>query len=269
MKVIAVCSHKGGVGKTTLSLNLGLSLARRGHRTLIVDLDPQGAIGLSLGRDRWGYGGLAEVLAGRLAPEDALVRTRMDTLQLLPIGRMQMRQSALFDRHMESGEKLGAVLDALRDRFDMVVVDTPAGFGGATMGALRNATHMISPLAAEPLAMRGAPEVLELAVWLRELELPVELLGFVVTMVNYDDPQSVAVLNEARQRFGSEWLLETVIRRDPSFLEASAAGVPLSLLRRQPPLVAAAFDQLAQELEIRMNREPAQVDDHEPVSLID
>lgn len=269
MNVITVCSHKGGVGKTTLSLNLALSLARQGHRTLLIDVDPQGAIGMSLGKARAGMGGLAEVLADRKAVRDAIVKTRIDGLALLPIGRLRMRQSAVFDRHLEDGSQLKQVIAELSDDFDLVIIDTPAGFGGATIGALRASTHMLSPLATDPLAMRGAPELLELAVWLQEEGHDITFLGFVATMVDYDNPASVSVLHEARERFGARWMLETVVRRDDTFLEASAAGVPLSLLKRTPPPAAAAFDQLATEIESRINTPTREEEDYEPISLLD
>jgi chromosome partitioning protein len=269
MNVITVCSHKGGVGKTTVALNLSLSFARRGYRTLLIDVDPQGAIGMSLGKARTKMSGLAEVLADRASARDALVRTRIDGLALLPIGRLRMRQSAVFDRHLEDGAQLKQIIAELADEFDIVIIDTPAGFGGATIGALRASTHMLSPLATDPLAMRGAPELLELAVWLQEEGYPIEFLGFVATMVDYDNPASVSVLHEARERFGAQWMLESVIRRDDSFLEASAAGVPLSFLRRTPPPAAAAFDQLALEIETRLQTTHQEEEGYEPISLLD
>jgi chromosome partitioning protein len=266
--ILTVCSHKGGVGKTTLALNLGLAFAQRGYRTVVIDADPQGAIGLSLGRERQTLGGLAEVLADRCSASEALLQTRIDTLSLLPIGRLRMRQTAAFDRHLEDGSRFQEIVDELGESNDVIIIDTPAGFGGATIGALRASSHFISPLAAEPLAMRGSPEILELAVWLQESGIPVEFLGFVMTMVDYNNPASVSVVHEARERFGSEWMFETVVRHDETFLEASAAGVPLSLLRKNPPLAASAFDQICREIEFMLTDSTAESDD-EPYSLLD
>lgn len=268
MRIITVCSHKGGVGKTTTSLNLGLSLANSGHRTLVVDLDPQGAIGLSLAQERSHLPGVAEILTGRLSVQDAIVQTRRPTLSLLPVGRIRMRQTALFDKHLEDGKKLRAIFASVSDRFDIVIIDTPAGFGGATLGALRASTDFVSPLAVDPLALRGAPEVLELAVWLLKSGYDVQFLGFIATFVDYSEPESTAVLLEARERFGSDWMFETVIRRDAEFLRASAAGVPIASMRQRPGRVALAFDQLARELEMKL--EPsAESEDYEPISLLD
>lgn len=267
MRIITVCSHKGGVGKTTTSLNLGLSLAKSGHRTLVVDLDPQGAIGLSLGQTRSHLPGVAEILTGRHSVRDAIVQTRMDTLSLLPVGRIRMRQTALFDKHLEDGKKLKAIFASVSDDFDTVIIDTPAGFGGATIGALRASTDFVSPLAMDPLALRGAPEVLELAVWLLKSGYDVEFLGFIATFVDYSEPACTSVLLEARERFGGEWMFETVIRRDSAFLSASAAGIPVAMMQKKPGRVAMAFDQLARELEMKLDPSD-ESQDYEPTSLL-
>src|SRR5688572_31530360 len=88
MKTLVVASQKGGVGKTTLSLNLGLAFAEAGYRTLLVDTDPQGAIGLSLSKALTVRPGVADIVAGEVLLAEAIVRTKVEGFALLPVGRL-------------------------------------------------------------------------------------------------------------------------------------------------------------------------------------
>ena len=88
MHAITVASQKGGVGKTTISLNLGLALARAGHRTLVTELDAQGSLGLSLGLPDRARPGIAEVLTGAEQVENVITRTRDPQLSVLTVGRV-------------------------------------------------------------------------------------------------------------------------------------------------------------------------------------
>lgn len=266
MKTVAVVSAKGGVGKTTLTLNLALALAKRSWRTLVVDADPQGAIGHSLHKKSSSVG-LAGYLAGRSTFEAAVVTTRLPELALLPIGPIAVQDTQAFGDHLADGRAFAALASAAAERFDVMLIDTPAGFAGVTMGALRGADFALAPLQAEPIALRALTQLLDVLAALRKEDRKVKMAGVALTMLQLRNKESLSVAQETWAKLPPELVLETNIPRDPIFLEASAVGVPVGLLRQQPPPVASLFDRLATELEPRLELTTTSKDDG-PVWLL-
>ena len=262
MKVLSIVSQKGGVGKTTTALNLAWALAQRGWRVLLVDTDPQGGIGLSLSKLSPSEG-LAGYLSRSCSLTQAVLKTRLANFSLLPFGPMSVIETSTFANRCSDGRDFSRL--AAEDGYDIVMLDTPAGFTGITMGALRASDWVLSPLQAEPLAMRSAAQLLEVLAALRVQGGKATLAGFLLTMLDLRNPQSLAVATEAWSEFPDAVLFQSNIPRDPVFLEASAAGVPVGLLSRRPPPIAARFDQVAAELEKRLA--PDKEEDNGPVSL--
>ena len=268
MTVVAVAGPKGGIGKTTLTLNLAYSLARRGWRTLLVDADPQGSIGLSLTGRAKDSPGLAEALAGAASLEQAVLPTRLAELHLLPAGNFPGGDPDGMPAGLAHGSRLNDLVAQLAPSWDAILVDCPSGLGGMTKAVLAAASHLLCPLQAEPLALRSVPRLLEALAALRREGRGVTVAGFVLTMLQSRDNVSLAVAHEAWRLLSSDLVLETTVPRDPVFLEASAKGVPVGLLDRRPPPVAAVFDQLAAELEPRIGLKVESRYD-QPLALLD
>lgn len=264
MKVIATASQKGGVGKTTLVLNLGYAMARMGWRTVVVDCDPQGAIGHSLTRKVAKSAGLFEVFNGQCEVSDAVIETRLKELSLLPVGKVDVRQVSWFRGQLSLGN-LTHTLSELAG-YDVVLLDTPGSMGPSTLGILQVSDYVLAPVQAEPIAVRTIPQLLEALGWLRESGSTLRILGFVLTMVAANDPSSEAVVAEYQRLFPSHVTFRTRIPRDPIFLKASAAGVPVGLLSRKPPPAAKLFSALAEEIETRID---IGILDEGPISLVD
>jgi chromosome partitioning protein len=263
---IAVVSQKGGVGKTTLTLNLGFALAKRGTRTCVVDLDPQGAIGLSLTRKMAQRPGIVDWIQGRRKLAELRVPTRLNELSLIPVGKVPPLETHRFQTALEDGRLTASLVQEL-SHDDVVLIDTPSGFVGATMGAIRGSRHVLVPVQAEPIAARTLMRTFEV---LRALEQEgtTRLLGLAVTMLQKTDPSSVAIAEDIWKSVPEGLVFQTSIPRDPQFLEASASGVPLGLLRRRPPAIASVFDVLAAEVEERLGLHGEEGSDV-PVALVD
>ena len=259
-KIVTVASQKGGVGKTTVALNVGLALARRMWRTLVIDTDPQGGLGLSLGASVDERPGLVEVLGGAVDPDEAVVSTRVPGLELLPLGQLRAIDEGRWMASLEDGRHLEKLFADLRARADVVLVDTPSGLGGVTAGALRASDFAL--IQAAPLAGRPVRRILELLVELRKEGAEIQLAGFVLNMLQSRRQASLDVAQESWRMFPDNVVMETSVPRDTCFLDASAATVPVAMLRRLPPPIAAIFDRLAAELEPKIGLE---VPDNEAV----
>ena len=265
-KVLAIASQKGGVGKTTLSLNLALSLARRGWRTLLVDTDPQAGIGLSLARDRAAQPGLAEFIQQNAAFGDVITTSRIPEFRMLTVGNVAVEDSLAFGMALEDGEHLARLVTEASQGHDLIIIDTPAGFGGGTIGALRVATDILSPLQCEPLALRTMPQMLEVIVAMNEQGIDANFVGFVLNMVAFGNREVMSIVEEIWNSLPPEMVIQTLIARDPIFLKASMMGVPLELMSRVPPPAASGFTQLAGEIEDKLGL-AQQEDDNEPFQL--
>lgn len=244
--VLAIVSPKGGVGKTTLALNLAHALAEQGRSTVLVDVDPQGAVGASvMGQgDAPGFYGVFE---GELSLSRALERDAVAPLHLLPSGRPQARHVDDWADALAWGRVTRDLFASLSQRYELIVVDTPSGLTGPTRGVLQHATHLLVPVQAEPLALRTAPQLVE-----HLAEHDAELLGLVPTLVRSHNRISLAAVQELYRLFPGGRVLESFVPWDPAFLEASAEGVPVAKLSGPRPAVAAVFDEMAREITDRL-----------------
>lgn len=273
MIVLSVASQKGGVGKTTVALNLAFALAVRGWRALLIDVDPQGAVGLSLNTRVSQAPGLVDVALGRSVLSDVLIQTHVAGLSLMPVGTMSYREQALFERALQEQRALEQLLSRCRERspgWDLVILDTPAGFTVPMVSSLWASSHVITPLQAEPVALRTLPRFLERVRELRGMGATLKLAGVVLTMAPPPGSPDPGDVEATWMQYPEAIRLSPPIPRDPVFLEASGVGVPVGLLRRNPPSVARAFDELAAHLEPRLGlkAEPEVVDDG-PLPFVD
>ncbi len=252
---IAICSHKGGVGKTTLALNLGLALAQLGHRTTVVELDSQESLAASLLRPGRSMPGLHEVITGSASLGDALIATKVPGFSLLPAGHVDPLEAVGFQSLLAQPEGLGPVMEGLGGE-DFVLMDCPSGVGGATLGALGVATHTLIPIQAEPLSLRSVQLVLETMAGVRDRRNhDLELLGLVLMMFDRDADASMEVVRAAWKDFDAEVLFETVVPRSPVYLDASLHGVPVAFMAPGMHPEGRRFQMLAGEILRRLARE--------------
>lgn len=248
---IAVSSQKGGVGKTTVSINLAHAFARAGVRTLLVDADPQGSVGLSLTRQSRLLSGFYDFLQDPGIPLDRLiVPTRLETFALVASGQAS---------DYESGGGMGAHLSRVRTLlhgaaargFDLCIIDTAAGLFGVTADVIASSDAIMIPQQAEPLGIRSVPKLLEGLDRLRIMNPRLTVLGVCLTMVQRELAESAEAATALRQLLPAAMLFQSQIPRDPLFVRASARGLPVGVLEHGAG-VQTVFDSLRMEIEAKL-----------------
>jgi len=248
---IAIVSIKGGSGKTTSALNIAVAFAEKGRSVLLVDLDPQGAIGHSLAKGDTEWIGLADCLMGRTSIDDAIINTKLPTLFILPRGKLDPIDTVEYETTLQSPNAIGKVISEIENRYDCVLFDTPSGLGMITRAALQISDFVLLPLQAEPLALRTIGQTLRVIDHVKANENEsIELLGILATMARLGEETSFNVMSTIWSGFAS--VFETVIPRADIFAAASAAGLPVAFLGGRMPPEARRFDTLVLEIEDRI-----------------
>jgi chromosome partitioning protein len=249
---IAVSSQKGGVGKTTVSINLAHAFARAGVRTLLVDADPQGSVGLSLTRQSGLLVGFYDYLTDpRIPPERLIIPTRLPTFALVASGQASDYEAG--------GGAMGAHLARVRSffrsvaacGFDLCLVDTAAGLFGVTGDVIASCDAIMIPQQAEPLGIRSVPKLLDGLNRLRVMNPHLGVLGVCLTMVQNDLSDSTEAAATLRQLLPPEMVFTTQIPRDRLFVRASARGLPVGALA-DGAAAQAVFDALRAEIDAKL-----------------
>jgi chromosome partitioning protein len=250
--VTALANQKGGVGKTTTTINLGAALAEAGEQVLLIDMDPQGSLAVGLGiephsRDTTVYNLLMQ---DGTSIDEALVETGVEGLTLLPANIDLAAAELLLVQEVARERALARVIERLAYRYDRILIDCPPSLGLLTINGLTAAHGVIVPLECEYFALRGMSLLMQTLARVRErLNPDLKLEGIIATMFDGRTLHAREVMERVREAFG-DVIYETTIGKTIRFAEAPVAGE--SILTYAPrSRGAAAYRALATEVRTR------------------
>ncbi len=227
-RTIAIANQKGGVGKTTTSINLAAALAEAGQRVLAIDFDPQGNLssGLGVGRNDFETG-VYELLMGEADFDNVVVKTSVDNLLLLPSDmNLSGAEIELLDAEQRE-QTLKNCIAAVKDDFDFIIIDCPPSLSLLTINALTAADSVLVPIQCEYYALEGLSQVLNTIDLVRKrLNENLKLEGVVFTMYDARINLSQQVIDSVKAAL-HERIYNTVIPRNVRLAEAPSHGMPV------------------------------------------
>ena len=247
--VLAMCNQKGGVGKTTSTINLGAALAEYGRRVLLVDLDPQGALsaGLGIAAHELDHTIYNLMLSSGTAITDVLMPTGIEGVDLIPANIDLSAGEVQLINEVGREHTLARALRPVLHAYDYVLIDCQPSLGLLTVNALACAHGVIIPLAAEWFSLRGVALLVDTISKVQERINPdLSVEGVLITMYDGRTVHAREVVGMLHQRFG-DTVFDTVIGRTVKFPETTVAGEPITSYAPTSP-AAQAYRALAREV---------------------
>ena len=248
-RVIAMCNQKGGVGKTTSTINLGAALAEAGRRVLLVDFDPQGALSVGLGVNPLELElTVYDLLMDKgVSIDDVLLETDVEGLDLLPANIDLSAAEVQLVNEVAREQALQRLLAPVVGQYDVVLVDCQPSLGLLTINALTAAHGVIIPLECEYFALRGVALLVSTVEKVRERLNPgLQVEGMLATMYDARTVHAREVLARLVESFGDS-VFHTVIAKTVRFPETTVAGEPITTYASSSP-GATAYRDLAREV---------------------
>ena len=233
-KIISLVNQKGGVGKTTTSINLSASLGKLGKKTLLIDLDPQGNASTGLGIDKGSVkNSVYDVLVGSCNIKEAIIKTKFTRLSILPATmnlagiNMELIQMEYRDPTFKKNEQLKKAFVDIENVYDYIIIDCPPSLEIITMNALVASDSVIIPVQCEFYALEGVVQLLNTIIMTQtKLNPNLTIEGVLLTLLDSRTNLGLEVVEQTRKFFGDK-VFNTIVPRLIRLVEAPSHGEPI------------------------------------------
>ena len=229
-KIISIANQKGGVGKTTTSVNLSTLLAKRGKKVLLIDADPQGNATSGVGMDKNTELSVYDlIVSDEVESTDTIQKTEIKNLYICPsninLAGAEVELVSMMSREYRMKEKL----DSIKDKFDYIIIDCPPSLGLITLNSFTASDSVLIPVQCEYYALEGLGQLINtINLVKRHLNKDLEVEGALLTMYDIRTNLSNQVVKEVNKYFENK-VYKTVIPRNVKLSEAPSYGMPISI----------------------------------------
>jgi chromosome partitioning protein len=255
-KVISIANQKGGVGKTTTSVNISAILAKKGKKVLLIDTDPQGNATSGIGIEKNFELSVYDVIVGETKIEETILDTEIKNLKICPsninLAGAEVELVSMISREYRLKEKL----EEYKENFDYIIIDCPPSLGLITLNAFTSSDSVLIPVQCEYYALEGLGQLINtINLVKKHLNKELEIEGSVLTMYDARTNLSNQVVKEVKNYFGDK-VYKTVIPRNVRLSEAPSYGMPITMYDPRSK-GAKCYDKLVKEL-IKKNEDDKQ-----------
>ncbi len=227
-KIISIANQKGGVGKTTTTVNLSTILAQKGKKVLLIDADPQGNASSGLGVEKEVEYSTYDILVGETKIEDTLQKTMIKNLKVCPSNINLAGAEVELVSMMSREQRLKEKLDEIKEKFDFIFIDCPPSLGLITLNAFTASDSVLIPVQCEYFALEGLGQLLNTVNLVKKhLNKNFEIEGALLTMYDMRTNLSNQVVREVKKYFNDK-MYKTVIPRNVRLSEAPSYGMPIT-----------------------------------------
>ena len=246
-KVISVANQKGGVGKTTTTVNLSTILAKKGKKVLLIDTDPQGNATSGLGVSKDVELSVYDILIGDTEFDETLQETAVKNLKVCPSNISLAGAEVQLVSMMSREQRLKTKLDKIKDQYDYILIDCPPSLGLVTLNAFTASDSVLIPVQCEYFALEGLGQLLNTVNLVKKhLNKNLEIEGALLTMYDARTNLSNQVVKEVKKYFEDK-VYKTVIPRNVRLSEAPSYGMPITVYDPRSK-GAKAYEKFAKEL---------------------